>query len=127
VLNPTRAAALQEALRVGCTRRTAPALAGIHFVTFYRWLERGRASRAAKRPPNRYTRLLDLVERAEAEVIFDCLLRIRGGHDSWQSAAWLLERLRPEEWGVRARRRTPSSPIAPMVQVIRTPARRPGV
>jgi hypothetical protein len=104
-------------LRTGCTRRTAPAVAGIHFVTFYRWLERARASRDAKRRPNRYTRLLDRIERAEAECMFECLARIMTSADNWQASAWLLERLSPDDWGPRARWRKPD--LVPEVIYIR--------
>ena len=63
-----RAALLERALRTGCTRRTAHALVGVHHSTVYRWLEKARAARAAKRR-NRYTELLDRIERAEVDCM----------------------------------------------------------
>lgn len=86
-----RVAALCRLLAGGATRRAASAGAGVDHAQFYRWLERDATFRTA-------------VEKAEAdaELMFTSIVAAAAS-DSWQAAAWWLERRRPDDFGRRDR------------------------
>lgn len=87
-----------EALRGGNTRRVAALVAGIDESTFYAWINRGEAGEAP------FAEFLKTVKAAEAEAEEESLLQIKtAARDSWQAAAWYLERKRPDDWGRRDR------------------------
>ena len=84
--NGKRAAVL-EALRQGNTRRAASEAAGIHHATFYRWIEEDAT-------------LNDAVKKAEADAEQEAIKHVRSAFgDSWQAAAWWLERRRRDDFG----------------------------
>jgi hypothetical protein len=91
-LTDARVEAILNALRHGCTRRAAAAAGGVAHRTFYNWLEADDGT------------LLQAVERAEgeAEAAFTGIVAEAAARgDSWQAAAWWLERRRHEEYARR--------------------------
>jgi hypothetical protein len=76
-----------DAIRMGSPFRFACAYAGISEDAFAVWRER-------------YPDFAEAVKQAEAEAILGRLSRIRRAEeDSWQAAAWLLERRHPGDFG----------------------------
>jgi hypothetical protein len=90
-LTPALQAALCSVLAAGGTRRACCAHVGIDSAQFYRWLERAAAFRSA-------------VEKAEAdaELRYTAIIATAAS-ESWQAAAWWLERRRPDDYGRRDR------------------------
>lgn len=74
-----------HATRLGVQKLTACKYAGIHIDTLYDWI--------ATRPEFRAE-----YELAEAESVIFRVESIQAA-ESWQAAAWLLERQRPDEYG----------------------------
>ena len=87
------------ALASGCYRETAAEHAGIGVSTLYRWLETGEADwEEGKTTPHR--ELWEAIKKAEADAEVGAVALIRkAAPDSWQAAAWLLERKHPGRWG----------------------------
>ena len=95
-LTPELQQRLVQALRVGCTHRTACQCAGITYSTFYDWLRRGEAGNT------RYTQFSHAIKRAEVEAMMRALAQINTAMATdWRAAAWLLERSYPHEYGRR--------------------------
>ena len=84
-----------EALRAGNYFDAACGYAGICEKTGYNWLERGRTARNGK-----YVQFLQAVEKAsvDAEVGTVAVIK-KASIDTWQAAAWWLERRFPNKWG----------------------------
>ncbi len=104
--------ALIEKLSLAIARtlyvETAAALVGVHRVTLWRWLKRGRgaardAARAEKAVPAAdavYARLAEAVERTLAEEEAADLDIIKAAApQQWTAAAWRRERRNAERWG----------------------------
>lgn len=86
-LTPARRELILEALRQGSTRTAAAAAAGIDKSTLFEWLRI-------------FPIFSDAVKKAEAEAELSSVQTIRkAAADTWQAAAWWLERRRPAEWG----------------------------
>lgn len=86
---PEREARLYEALRAGNTRRASCAYAGISESTLATWLER-------------YNDFRDAIEKAEADAeIRNVAIIQKAASDTWQAAAWWLERRRPADFRQR--------------------------
>ena len=86
---PEREARLYEALRAGNTRRASCSYAGISESTLATWLER-------------FDDFRDAVEKAEADAeIRNVAIIQRAATDTWQAAAWWLERRRPGDYRQR--------------------------
>lgn len=85
-----RQAAILAHVRAGSTRRSAAALAGVPFATFYEWLEGAAFSGA--------------VTKAEAEFEQAAVQRIdrAARQGSWRASLALLERRLPESWQQRS-------------------------
>jgi hypothetical protein len=80
---PERELAILNSLRIGCTRSDACQAGEISHETFRRWL--------------RYEGFRAEVEHAEAEAGQRFVGNVaRAASNSWQAAAWWLERRRPE-------------------------------
>jgi len=109
-----------KCLKDGNTRNDSALYAGIGVSTFYLWLDRGRAGESP------YVEFLEAVEKAEAEaMIANVAIIQRAANDTWQAAAWWLERKRPDDWGRRQRMDIGTSQEQPMkitVQIGGTPA-----
>jgi hypothetical protein len=88
---PALVDALCRLLSAGATRRAACAQVGIHHDSFYAWLERDPT-------------FSDAIQKAEsdAELRFTAIVA-QAAADSWQAAAWWLERRRPDDYGRRER------------------------
>jgi transposase len=98
-LTPATVAAVLGNLAAGNYIETSCAAAGISKQTFYSWKEKGEED-----PDSAYGEFLELVERARAQAEAANLRIIRkAATDSWQAAAWLLERVYPERYGQRNR------------------------
>jgi transposase len=98
-LTPAVVATVLGNLAAGCYVETACAAAGIGKSTYYSWLER-----AEEDPDSAYAEFAALVEKARAQAEAANLRIIRkAANDSWQAAAWLLERVYPEKYGMRNR------------------------
>jgi hypothetical protein len=92
-----------SAISIGASLEDAALAAGICRRTLSRWRTRGR--RAAK---GKWARFWADVEKAEAQCLVRNLAIIQqaaGGKivGTWQAAAWKLERLRPDRYGIRER------------------------
>jgi len=86
---PDRESRLFEALRAGNTRRASCAYAGISETTLATWLER-------------FDDFRDHVEKAEADAeIRNVAIVQRAANESWQAAAWWLERRRSADFRQR--------------------------
>jgi transposase len=83
------------AIRTGNYIEVAAAFAGVSKDTLYRWLRQGQKARSGP-----YREFSDAVERAMAESeIRDVAIIGKAAEESWQAAAWRLERKHPERWG----------------------------
>ena len=106
-------------LKEGNTRHDSALSAGISHTTFYSWLERGRQGEEP------FLDFLEAVEKAEAEaMVANVAIIQRAAIDTWQAAAWWLERKRPDDWGRRQRMDIGTSQEQPMkitVQIGGTP------
>ncbi len=86
-------------VRQGLTYETAARAAGISESTFYRWRARGEKAQRGK-----FRQFWEAVKKAEAEAEQRLVERIlAASRDSWQAAAWILERRYPDRWGRRDR------------------------
>lgn len=96
-LTPEVADKLVALLKAGNYVSIAARAAGISKTIFYRWLDRG-ASDAEEDAD--YRELRERVELARAEAEARNVAAIASAaRDSWQAAAWLLERQYPDRWG----------------------------
>lgn len=76
-----------KALRMGATYVLAAGYGGIHYDTFNEWREQ-------------YPEFSDRVKAAEADAAVKWLEKIEMAADeSWQAAAWKLERRYPQDYG----------------------------
>jgi hypothetical protein len=82
---------LLSGLRLGMTRRSAAAHAGMHHATFYRMLDRDAT-------------LATEVEKAEAlaKGTYEATIA-KASENNWTAAAWWLERRHPAEYAKRER------------------------
>lgn len=116
-LTPHRRKRLVRALADGNTRRTAAALAGIDDSTLRRWLARGHEEASGP-----YHTLRLAVEQAEAEAESRMVALIRSAApQTWQAAAWWLERRRPQDWRKRTAVELEGEPRANVRVVIGKP------
>lgn len=85
-----------QAIRSGNTARTSVAFAGIPEKTFYYWLERGREG---GKDNDRYVQFMQAVEKARADaVVRNVDIIQQKARETWQAAAWWLERRHPQDW-----------------------------
>ena len=93
-------ASITKALKAGCTKKDACALASISEQTFYRWMKEGENS------PEGGTawEFCESVKKAIAEARARNITIIqKHAVNNWTAAAWYLERSDPEHWGKRDR------------------------
>lgn len=88
-----------QLIETGIPIETAAQAKGVGVSTWHRWTQRGRE---AKRGPYRrfYKRVMEA--RARAEVRFVAIIALSAEKD-WRSAAWMLERRNPKQWGQQSR------------------------
>jgi len=97
-LTPDTKEDIVKALRAGNSRRDSALYAGVSETTFYSWMARGREGEPL------YSEFLEAVEKAEAQsVVRNVAIIQRAAEETWQAAAWWLERKRPDDWGRRQR------------------------
>ena len=90
---------IKNAIMAGAYIETAAAFAGISKDTFYQWLKKGAAANTGI-----YADFSDAIKKAAAEAeLRDVMVINRAAANSWQAAAWKLERKYPSRRGVRAR------------------------
>jgi hypothetical protein len=101
-LTPEVVETLVQMLRAGNYVGVACHAVRITRQTFALWMKRGRSARPEDAP---YRDFRERVEQARAEGEVRNVTHIASAaRESWQAAAWLLERQYPERWG------RPSSP-----------------
>lgn len=104
-----------EATNNHATSEVAAAWAGLATSTFYKYLAAGRDERerilAGGKPAKGkapFVEFADAVEKGRGQSAMSALAVIKSASvESWQAAAWLLERTRPKEY---ARRFVPELP-----------------
>lgn len=111
VFTPEIADKLVTMLKAGNYVHVATRACGITRQTFDRWLQRGLSDEPRDAA---FRELRERVEQARAEAEVRAVTQIAtAARDSWQAAAWLLERQYPDRWGrasVRARDDAPAAP-----------------
>lgn len=99
-------------LRQGAYAEDAAQASGISDVTYYNWLNRGKAEEQRQSQgldPNpeeeKYLRFLRAIKTAQAEGAMRHVTNVvRAADDgNWQASAWMLERKNPGKWGRRDR------------------------
>lgn len=87
-----------SAIRAGNYLETAAAYAGIGETTLHRWMQQG----ATDESDVIYREFREAVERARAEAEVRTVALIQqAAPQSWQAAAWYLERSHPKRWARR--------------------------
>jgi hypothetical protein len=94
-LTPETQARIIQALEAGNYFETACGYAGITSRTGYGWLEKGREETSGI-----YFQFFQAVEKATSQAELKNVAIIqRAAMDTWQAAAWWLERRAPDRWG----------------------------
>ncbi|MBB77351.1 MAG: hypothetical protein CMJ75_22835 [Planctomycetaceae bacterium] len=89
-----------KALSVGCTQGIACKAAGIGARTYHRWITRGEEDIEAGNSSSDFAVFSRAVQRAEALFFERCAATIsEASLDSWQAAAWMLERRLRDDYG----------------------------
>ena len=99
-LTPDTQAKIIQAIKLGSTKTLAASYAGISRRTFYNWMEKGEEQKTGI-----YRDFLDALDQAEGERVARWLAIINKAaqNDNWTSAAWLLERTRPDDYSLKNR------------------------
>ena len=98
-----------DALQKGNTRRVACLVGGIAEQTLSNWLNKGENPRLKKdgspyKEDEPFIEFLGSIKKAEATAEQEALVHIKNAMpDSWQAAAWYLERKRPQDWAKQDR------------------------
>lgn len=88
-------------LKLGNYKETAARASGIAVSTLYLWMDKGRQDVEAE-IESAYSEFLEAIESAEADGEAGLLLKVRSAaNESWQAAAWMLERKSPERYARR--------------------------
>ena len=108
-LNDAVKARICEALEKGNTRRVACLVGGISEQTFSNWMNRG-GNPKLKKDGNPYASerpfivFFGAIKKAEAKAEEEALQHIKDAMpDTWQAAAWYLERKNPANWAKQER------------------------
>ena len=95
---------IEQAIVTGLSYRDACEVVGINESTFYKWIQRGEAELervadggdvAESEQP--FVQFVNTIKKAIPKRKSTLLHKIRTD-ESWQSAAWLLERIHPDEF-----------------------------
>jgi len=110
-LTPEAQERVVQAIRAGNYAEVAAGYAGIHRATYYTWMKKG-----AEQDEGIYSEFHDAVKGASdsAETRAVAIIQ-KAMPDTWQAAAWYLERRAPGRWGRHERRDvnvTGAQPIA---------------
>ena len=94
-LTPETQAKIIKALDAGNYFETACGYAGIDKSTAYKWMQRGQQEKSGI-----YFDFFNAVEKATADAETSMVAIIKlASRDTWQAAAWWLERRAPDRWG----------------------------
>lgn len=125
-INPTVQAELLKMIQAGNYMETAASYVGISTSTLRDWIRRGEreAQRFIDDPKSRpiksetpFMEFSQAVKKAQASAeIRDVILIGDAARESWQAAAWRLERKYPEKWGKKERHEV-SGPSGGPVQI----------
>jgi len=125
-INPTIQAELVKMIQAGNYMETAAAFVGISISTMRDWIRRGEreAQRFIDDPKARpiksetpFMEFSAAIKKAQAAAeIRDVIIIGDAARESWQAAAWRLERKYPEKWG-RKDRHEVSGPSGGPVQI----------
>lgn len=94
-LTPEAQAHIVRAIELGATYELAAGYGGISYDTFNAWMKRGE-----KAASGMYRQFYEAVKGAESRAAVRWLARIDLA-DTWQAAAWKLERRYPRDYGRR--------------------------
>jgi hypothetical protein len=95
-LDDLTAKRILDAIAEGGSRTSAAAMGGIHRATLMDWIRRGREGDVE------YSDFYDRLQKAEGEAELKMVRLVRtAAIDSWQAAAWWLERSRPADYTKR--------------------------
>lgn len=108
---PERREKIIQLIKAGNYLETATQAAGIDYSTFRNWMNRGEDAFQRQSEGDKLTKVekefVDFVEhiqKAEAEAEARNLMIInKAASDSWQAAAWYLERKHHDRWGRKDR------------------------
>jgi hypothetical protein len=105
MLTPDRHRRIVDMIRLGSYAAVAATACGIGESTFYQWTKRGREAEwnddgtLANQDDRPYVEFAEAVKEAEAAAEVQSVGTIRqAGQQSWQAAAWYLERKYPDRW-----------------------------
>ena len=85
---------LQEARRLGASKKDAALSAGISESTYMKWQEK------ANDGGREYIQFLQLMDAAEVECVLESLKAVGDAKfKDWRAGAWLAAHLRPDEYG----------------------------
>ena len=125
-INPTIQAELVKMIQAGNYMETAAAFVGISISTMRDWIRRGEREaqrfidEPRARPIKSETPFLEFsaaIKKAQAAAeIRDVIIIGDAARESWQAAAWRLDRKYPEKWG-RKDRHEVSGPSGGPVQI----------
>ncbi len=94
-LTPETQARIAQAIEVGATYALAAQYGGVAYNTFNEWMKKGEAAKAGK-----YYDFYELIKNAEGKAAVKWLALIdKAAVDTWQAAAWKLERRYPRDYG----------------------------
>lgn len=98
LLTPEVQAAICKSVRLGNPKEYACQAARISRQTLWSWEKRGEAGEEP------YAEFLYAIKAADAECVAMCIRRIRKASiESWQAAAWIIERKDPAAFGQRVK------------------------
>jgi hypothetical protein len=101
LFNRARCAKILAARRKGTPLYLCAAHGGVSYDTLSAWMKQGEAD-ATTGHDTEFSRFSGALKSAEAQWVVDDLTTIEKASDeSWQAAAWRLERLKPEWFGRR--------------------------
>jgi hypothetical protein len=110
-MTPERVDRIVSAISAGNYLNVAIASAGVPQATFYDWWKRGAAGGAPGDAEFRDMR--ERVERARAEgEVRNVAIVAAAARESWQAAAWMLERSYPDRWARPSQRDLAVPPTA---------------
>lgn len=97
-------ASMETFIEQGLTWKDAALLSGTTDNTVHKWRQRGNEDIEAGKENTRYAQFVQRLALAEARLMQKASLAVVvASKDSWQAAAWLLQRRRPEEYGQKVK------------------------
>lgn len=87
------------AIRIGVSHKRAALSAGVSDRQYRRWKKQAREDAAAGKD-TAYSRFLGAIEKAESDALGQLEVNMwRQSEEDWRSAAWLLAKKDPEQYG----------------------------